>query len=135
MRWRQYLLVFLLFLTLVMGNCLLFDYFKEQQGMLFGEDLNLDSIRQDMVYFPVAESSFDPSGYQVTYADSYGSARNFGGDRAHEGCDLMASSNRRGHYPIVSISDGVVEKIGWLKLGDTVSASEALMESIFIIPI
>lgn len=117
MRWRQYLLVFLLFLTLVMGNCLLFDYFKERQGMLFGEDLNLDSIRQDMVYFPVAESSFDPSGYQVTYADSYGSARNFGGDRAHEGCDLMASSNRRGHYPIVSISDGVVEKIGWLKLG------------------
>ena len=29
----------------------------------------------------------------------------------------MAGVDRRGHYPVVSISDGYVEKLGWLKLG------------------
>ena len=29
----------------------------------------------------------------------------------------MASVNERGRYPIISMTDGVVEKIGWLKLG------------------
>ena len=29
----------------------------------------------------------------------------------------MASVNERGRYPVVSMTDGVVEKIGWLKLG------------------
>lgn len=115
MRQRQYLLAFLLFLSLVIGNCLLFDYMKEQQNLFLQEDFQ--SILSDMVYFPVPESSYDPLGYQVSFADSYGSARNFGGDRVHEGCDIMASSDKPGHYPVVSISDGVVEKIGWLKLG------------------
>ncbi len=29
----------------------------------------------------------------------------------------MADYNVRGYYPVVSISDGIVEKIGWLELG------------------
>ncbi|MCM1257199.1 MAG: M23 family metallopeptidase [Roseburia sp.] len=115
MRWRKYFLAVLLFLALVTADCLVYDYLTEQRGGISKEDL--DIIRQDMVYFPVPESSFDPSGYQVSFVDSYGSARNFGGDRVHEGCDLMPSVDKRGHYPVVSISDGVVEKIGWLKLG------------------
>ena len=115
MRWKKYFLAVLLFLTLVIFDCLAFDYIEEQRDSLFEEEL--DFVREDMVYFPVPESSYDPLGYQVSFADSYGSARNFGGDRVHEGSDIMASVDKRGHYPVVSISDGVVEKIGWLKLG------------------
>ena len=44
-------------------------------------------------------------------------SRTYGGDRGHEGCDIMASVNERGIYPIYSVSDGVVENVGWLRLG------------------
>lgn len=49
--------------------------------------------------------------------DSWGGARTYGGDRMHEGCDIMAAENIRGRLPIVSMTDGVVEAIGWLELG------------------
>ena len=44
-------------------------------------------------------------------------SRNYGGNRVHEGTDLMASTQKRGYFSVVSVSDGVVEKKGWLKLG------------------
>lgn len=37
--------------------------------------------------------------------------------RGHEGTDLMAGENVRGLYPIISITDGTVAKIGWLEKG------------------
>ena len=37
--------------------------------------------------------------------------------RGHEGCDIMGAREPRGYYPVVSMSDGVVEKVGWLELG------------------
>lgn len=79
--------------------------------------VSLDAVWTDIVYFPVPESSYDTSGFTVTYTDSWMESRKFGGDRTHEGCDIMAGINKRGHYPVISISDGVVENIGWLKLG------------------
>ena len=39
------------------------------------------------------------------------------GIRGHEGTDLMAGENVRGLYPIISITDGTVAKIGWLEKG------------------
>ena len=55
----------------------------------------------------------------VNYSDSWNKARNFGGDRHHEGTDIMSGtvSKKRGEIPVLSMSDGVVEQIGWLKLG------------------
>ena len=55
----------------------------------------------------------------VNYSDSWNEARNFGGDRHHEGTDIMSGtvSKKRGEIPVLSMSDGVVEQIGWLKLG------------------
>ena len=53
----------------------------------------------------------------VSYCDSWMQSRTFGGKRGHEGCDIMASVNTRGVYPVVSMTDGVVEAVGWLKLG------------------
>ncbi len=66
--------------------------------------------------FPVGNISGNPEA-TVTFADSWMQSRTFGGDRWHEGTDIMASVNERGIYPIYSMTDGVMENIGWLRLG------------------
>ena len=47
----------------------------------------------------------------------FGAERNYNGSYPHEGCDIMAENNVSGYYPIVSVSDGTVENIGWLEKG------------------
>lgn len=74
------------------------------------------AIWKDAVYFPVGAVRTDPKA-TVSFENSWMQSRTFGGDRGHEGCDIMASVNERGIYPIYSITDGVVENIGWLRLG------------------
>lgn len=69
----------------------------------------------DGKYFPVAKDT--AGGATVSFEDSWGGARSYGGSRRHEGTDLMPSVKERGYFPIVSVSDGTVEKMGWLKLG------------------
>ena len=65
--------------------------------------------------FPIAGSGLEELSFD--YVDSWQAARSFGGDRHHEGCDIITSVNRRGVYPVVSMTDGTVEQLGWLKLG------------------
>lgn len=74
------------------------------------------AIWEDLEYFPIPFSRKD-SSMDTSFENSWMFDRNFGGNRGHEGTDLMASFNERGHYPVISITDGVVEKVGWLKLG------------------
>lgn len=74
------------------------------------------AVWKDLEYFPVGAVSGDEE-ITVTFADSWLQSRSFGGERGHEGCDIMASVNERGIYPIYSMTDGVVENIGWLRLG------------------
>ena len=71
-----------------------------------------ETILGDLVYFPIPlnEAAEVPD---VTYSDSWGDGRTYGGDRRHEGCDIMGEEKPRGFYPVVSMSDGVVEKVGW----------------------
>ena len=76
----------------------------------------VEAMWTDAVCFPVGPVANDPKA-TVEYGNSWKQSRTFGGDRVHEGCDLMASVNERGIYPVYSVSDGVVEKIGWLRLG------------------
>ena len=38
-------------------------------------------------------------------------------ERRHEGIDIIASVNQRGIYPIVSMTDGTIQNLGWLELG------------------
>lgn len=71
---------------------------------------------KDARYFPVPVSSLHPERF-VAYSNSWGAGRTYGGNRTHEGCDIMAEYGVSGYYPVISISDGVVEKIGWLELG------------------
>lgn len=81
----------------------------DQQGFervsgLYGAVLN------DVECFPVAADG-------IVYENSWMFERNYGGKRGHEGTDLIPQENLRGHYPVVSMTDGIVEKIGWLPLG------------------
>lgn len=71
---------------------------------------------EDLMYYPLPRSLAHEE-LTVSYADSWMTERTYGGVRGHEGCDMMASLNERGHYPVVSMTDGVVEKIGWLPKG------------------
>lgn len=80
---------------------------------IYGDYL-FDNRFDDALIFPVAVSYEEEEFY---YTDSYGAARTYGGDRLHEGCDIMTPDNVRGRYPVISVCDGVVENIGWLELG------------------
>lgn len=73
------------------------------------------AVWKDLKYFPVPLP--EPGELDTSFENSWMFARNFGGERRHEGTDIMASLNERGRYPIISMTDGVVEKIGWLTLG------------------
>ncbi len=70
-------------------------------------------IWEDVHMFPVEEYK----SIAFAYEDSYGQERTFGGDRQHEGTDIIPPENKAGKYKIVSVSDGVIENIGWLPLG------------------
>lgn len=74
------------------------------------------AIWDDAEYFPVPEASNDTS-FTVSFTDSWMDQRTYGGERGHEGTDIMASRNERGLYPVISITDGVVENKGWLEKG------------------
>lgn len=71
---------------------------------------SFQAIWEDLEYFPVPSS-------EISFEDSWMTARTYGGERRHEGCDLFGKHNSAGYYPVVSITDGVVENIGWLPLG------------------
>jgi len=75
-----------------------------------------ENIWQDLVYFPIPES-IEHKNATVSYENSWLFERTYGGSYGHEGTDLMADIDKNGYYPILSISDGVVEQLGWLEKG------------------
>ncbi len=68
------------------------------------------ALLEDPEYFPVAQE-------QISFENSWMFERTYGGRRGHEGTDLMPPKNIAGQYPVVSMTDGVVEQIGWLEKG------------------
>jgi murein DD-endopeptidase MepM/ murein hydrolase activator NlpD len=74
------------------------------------------TILQDLQCFPIP-ANYETKALEIAYEDSFGEARTYGGNRKHEGTDLMALNNTSGYYPVVSMTDGVVENIGWLEQG------------------
>lgn len=70
---------------------------------------------RDLKYFPVPLQKSQQES--ILYENSWGAARSYGGERQHEGTDLMTSNNKRGFFPVISVSDGIVEKKGWLSQG------------------
>lgn len=82
---------------------------EKMQGSLSGREIF--RLIREMSCFPVEEKD------AVNFEDGYGDGRTYGGQRTHEGIDVMSVSGKRGELTVCSASDGVVEKIGWLPLG------------------
>lgn len=78
------------------------------------------TVLGDLRYFPIPDSS-NRDVPPVVYGNGWLEGRSYGADREgprrHEGCDIMGSKMPRGYYPVVSISDGIVERVGWLEMG------------------
>ena len=97
------------------------NIFNKMDGILIPENDKgrytqaLEVLYRDIRFFPVKQDARQKYGWY--YEDSWGDARTYGGTRRHEGTDIMAENNRRGYFTIVSVSDGVVEKKGWLQQG------------------
>ena len=75
-----------------------------------------ETIFADLRYFPIPLSENERTPPAV-YENGWLDRRTYGGERGHEGCDIMGTALPRGSYPVVSITDGVVEKVGWLEKG------------------
>lgn len=84
---------------------------KEEYDYMLQEVCN--TIAEEIKFFPVERSYMQ----EVTYGDSWFGERTYGGDRVHEGTDIMSNDNIRGVIPVVSMTDGTVKNMGWLTLG------------------
>lgn len=99
------------------------DYESKREKMIQQNQKAFESIRdtyaallEDLRYFPVLKYK-NINAKMPVFEDSWQEERLYGGTRRHEGCDLMGDEYESGFYPIVSVSDGVVEKVGWLEKG------------------
>lgn len=68
------------------------------------------AVWDDLRCMPVSEAG-------VQYENSWMFERTYGGKRGHEGCDLIPPADISDYYEVVSMTDGVVEQVGWLPLG------------------
>ena len=68
------------------------------------------AVWEDIRFFPVAAED-------ISFENTWMASRDYGGKRFHEGTDLFGEKNLAGYYPVISMTDGTVEKTGWLPLG------------------
>ena len=137
MKEYQKTLKFLLIVILTLyAGWRLFGVYQNEQERIRREERS-DEIAQlakvgfgeeqlaEVTYFPVAAkrkrnsdgSLMEQPEQCFSYEDSFGEERTYGGERKHEGTDIMAIDGRSGVYPVLSMTDGVVDKVGWLELG------------------
>lgn len=76
----------------------------------------LENVENDVDYYPIPESIVDNS-LKTSYTDGWMVERNYKGTSGHEGTDIMANVDKRGVYPVVSMTDGVITNLGWLEKG------------------
>lgn len=96
-----------------------FERIKEKWKNQTGWDTYIEyteAIWDDVKYFPVPESTTDTK-MEVSFTNSWMTERTYGGQRGHEGTDIMATENVAGVYPIISMTDGVIRSKGWLEKG------------------
>lgn len=87
-----------------------YGLFLEHRGTILLEAVaGMSAVWDDVEQFPVEAA--------VSYENSWMARRTYGGERGHEGTDLMPPENYREFYPILSMTDGVVEQVGWLPKG------------------
>lgn len=76
----------------------------------------LANVENDVIYHPIPESIVDKS-LKTSYVDGWMAERKYNGVSGHEGTDIMASVDKRGVYPVLSMTDGVITNLGWLEKG------------------
>lgn len=69
-----------------------------------------EAVWADLEFFPVASD-------EISFENTWWSRRTYGGERFHEGTDLFGQNDLPGYYPVISMTNGVVEQVGWLPLG------------------
>lgn len=89
--------------------------YLRQEMQKNGDDSLAATLLQEAKCFPVKAGK--DSRVSWDFEDGYGGARTYGGNRKHEGIDIMASEDRPGCLTICAVADGVVEQMGWLELG------------------
>lgn len=73
------------------------------------------ALFQDLVCFPVRILKGETE--TIHFENTWRERRTYGGEREHEGIDMMASNNQRGYFTILSMSEGTIEKMGWNEQG------------------
>ena len=86
----------------------------------------IETVWEELVYFPVPESSVNQKAV-IRFENTWQTERHYGGKRKHEGIDLMAEPDKSGYFPVLSMTDGTIEQVGWLEraAGGSVSAPRA----------
>ena len=97
------------------------DFFSEsmrENRHLLSEECKtfLENVENEVNYHPIPESVVDKS-LKISYIDGWMAERTYKGKRGHEGTDVMASLDKRGVYPVLSMTDGVITNLGWLDKG------------------
>ena len=85
-------------------------YRKYKPEAFFSLMQSYAAVWQDVECFPI------PAG-NISYEDTFGEPRGESNERLHEGTDLFGRVEKSGYYTVLSMTDGIVEKIGWLPLG------------------
>ena len=93
----------------------IYQRFKPKEYILLRDSYS--AVWSDLEVFPIPVRNDRPISEEISYENTFGTARSFGGNRTHEGCDLFGTVKAAGFYPVISMTEGVVEKIGWLPLG------------------
>lgn len=74
------------------------------------------AVFSDIEYFPIPVSSTEYP-IDISFSDGWEKERYYNDKlHLHEGTDIV-TNHRRGYVPVVSMTDGVVENVGWLELG------------------
>lgn len=89
------------------------DYYHDNKDYNTSVEQIYRMILSDIEYFPIPKVE----AKEYWYSNSWEADRTYGGDRKHYGTDIMDVKDERSSFPIVSMTDGVIENIGWLELG------------------
>ena len=89
---------------------------KPEQTALEQYQTQVETVWKELVYFPVPESSVNQKAV-IRFENTWQTVRHYGGKRKHEGIDLMAEPDKSGYFPVLSMTDGTIEQVGWLEKG------------------
>ena len=92
------------------------SFTEAAESLLAQYQRQTESVWEELIYFPVPDSTLSAK-VSVSFKNTWQAERNYGGRRKHEGIDLIADPDKSGYFPIVSMTDGTVEQVGWLEKG------------------